>query len=322
MKRLFRYFKFNLVGAMGMGVQLGVLWILHRLVHGHYLFATFVAVELAVVHNFIWHRRFTWRDHSGEMAAPWVFWRFQLSNGAVSLVGNLALMWLFVQIARLPVLVANLLGIACCSLVNFWLAEVWAFAGARKDRSGRHLGLRRALPLVAILLIPGGASPAQTPPSSKGLRATDLGTDCAYENWFVGPAATSGGRLSLNTFTGGVTIGQYFARPLGRGVTYSPQFELGLVGPVPHGKDVDGLVSMDVMFANKVPGRRLYASATAGYTRMFVTGNAVNFGAGIDFGKNEYKQLFRLELRDYYLFTGPNQHVFALRFGLGRFVSD
>jgi hypothetical protein len=76
------------------------------------------------------------------------------------------------------------------------------------------------------------------------------------------------------------------------------------------------------MFANRVTDRRLYPSFTLGYTRMFVNGNAVNFGVGVDFGHDEYKRLFRVELRDYYLFTGPRQHVFGLRIGLGKFISD
>jgi hypothetical protein len=95
-----------------------------------------------------------------------------------------------------------------------------------------------------------------------------------------------------------------------------------VVGLLPHGTKVDGLGSVNAMFANRVTDRRLYPSFTLGYTRMFVNGNAVNFGVGVDFGHDEYKRLFRVELRDYYLFTGPRQHVFGLRIGLGKFISD
>jgi len=47
-------------------------------------------------------------------------------------VGNLVLMRLLVQEARLPVLVSNSIAILCCSLVNFYLGENWTFAAARK----------------------------------------------------------------------------------------------------------------------------------------------------------------------------------------------
>jgi len=76
-----------------------------------------------------------------------------------------------------------------------------------------------------------------------------------------------------------------------------------------------------MMFANKVPNRSVYPFLTGGYTRMFATGNAVNFGPGVDFGKDD-EHLIRIELRDYYLFTGPQQHVLSLRIGFGKFIAD
>jgi hypothetical protein len=85
---------------------------------------------------------------------------------------------------------------------------------------------------------------------------------------------------------------------------------------------IDGLVGINAMFANKLPHRSDYPFLTGGYTRILATGNAVDFGLGIDFGKDEYKRLIRIELRDYYLFTGPRQHVFGFRIGLGKFIAD
>jgi len=57
-----RFVRFNAVGAAGIGVQLSVLWLLTGVAHLHYLPATFAAVTLAVMHNFMWHRRWTWGD--------------------------------------------------------------------------------------------------------------------------------------------------------------------------------------------------------------------------------------------------------------------
>ena len=56
-------------------------------------------MELTVLHNFLWHERFTWADRTGKFhrflhAREWParLFRFNLSNGAISMVGNLALM--------------------------------------------------------------------------------------------------------------------------------------------------------------------------------------------------------------------------------------
>ena len=130
MKTFIRWSKFNLVGAMGMAVQLATLALINRCVPGHYLYASAAAVELTLLHNFVWHLRYTWRDRRDHSALPGQLLRFHLSNGLVSLVGNLALMRILVEGARMPVLAANSIAILCCSVVNFCLGNEWVFAAS------------------------------------------------------------------------------------------------------------------------------------------------------------------------------------------------
>jgi putative flippase GtrA len=122
-----RWWKFNLVGAMGMVVQLAALALLNRWIAGHYLCASATAVELAVLHNFVWHLRFTWRDRRDDSALLSRLLRFHFSNGLVSMMGNLVVMRILVHGARLPLLAANCIAILCCSIVNFCLGDNWAF---------------------------------------------------------------------------------------------------------------------------------------------------------------------------------------------------
>jgi len=127
MNTIVRWGKFNLVGAMGVVVQLGALAALGRLAAGHYLLATAAAIELTLLHNFTWHLHFTWRDRREESTVPAQFVRFQLSNGLISMLGNLVLMRVLVQGAQLPLLVANVIAILCCSVANFRMGDRWAF---------------------------------------------------------------------------------------------------------------------------------------------------------------------------------------------------
>jgi putative flippase GtrA len=120
-----RWWKFNLVGAVGMAVQLGALAVFNRWMGGHYLWASAAAIEIALLHNFVWHSLYTWRDRPTGLRQ---LVRFHLSNGLVSMVGNLVLMDLLVRVAGLPVMVSNAVAIACCSVANFCLGNGWAFA--------------------------------------------------------------------------------------------------------------------------------------------------------------------------------------------------
>lgn len=123
-----RWCKFNAVGAMGMVLQLAALAVFNRIAAGRYLCASAVAVELTLLHNFVWHVHYTWRDRSGRSTIAAQLVRFHLSNGAVSLLGNLALMRILVHGAHLPLLIANGIAIFCCSVLNFLLSDGWAFA--------------------------------------------------------------------------------------------------------------------------------------------------------------------------------------------------
>lgn len=127
MKTLIRWGKFNFVGMMGMGLQLAALACFTRM-RGHYLLATAAAIELTLLHNFTWHWFYTWRDRRPSATAGTAIVQFHAANGVVSLTGNLVLMRLLVHQAHLPVLAANAVAIACCSVANFWVSNSWVFA--------------------------------------------------------------------------------------------------------------------------------------------------------------------------------------------------
>ena len=158
-KTLIRWCKFNAVGGAGIVVQFAVLFLLKSLLHFHYLVATAVAVETAVLHNFVWHERFTWVDRTW-VDRNWVdrnwadrSWsdrmrwgkpererarparratvirlaRFHAANGAISIGGNLGLMKVLVGLGHMNYLAANAVAIAICSVANFFVSDGWVF---------------------------------------------------------------------------------------------------------------------------------------------------------------------------------------------------
>ncbi len=128
--RLFlRWVKFNAVGGIGIGVQLAALAVFRSWLKLDYLLATGLAVEIAVIHNFLWHERFTWADRPAARRVQSLmrFAKFNASNGAVSIAGNLVLMRLLVGELELNYFESNLVAIVICSLVNFVLGDRFVF---------------------------------------------------------------------------------------------------------------------------------------------------------------------------------------------------
>ncbi|HET9132447.1 MAG TPA: GtrA family protein [Terriglobia bacterium] len=120
-----RWLKFNAVGAMGIVVQLLALALWLRVLGVHYMWATVLAVETAVLHNFCWHWRWTWadrrRDGFGHMAAT--LFRFNLSNGMISLFGTVLTTGILTGIFKLNPLLANVLSLGPCCVINYLVSD-------------------------------------------------------------------------------------------------------------------------------------------------------------------------------------------------------
>lgn len=133
---LVRWLRFNFVGGIGILVQFFALFLLKSVLQLDYLVATALAVEAAVVHNFLWHERYTWADRvqpSGRRSLARLA-RFNITNGGVSIVGNLALMKVVVGMGHMNYLLANGIAITMCSLANFLVSETWVFGADEPDQ--------------------------------------------------------------------------------------------------------------------------------------------------------------------------------------------
>lgn len=131
MKRaVIHFLRFNVVGILGFALQSVALFVFTRLPHpGGYLVATAAAVELAVLNNFVWHQLWTWRDRPSASAGETLLRlvKFNVTNGLVSLAGNILLIGLLVGRLGLPLAPAYVISVITCSIFNFVLADRVAF---------------------------------------------------------------------------------------------------------------------------------------------------------------------------------------------------
>jgi len=129
-----RALRFYSVGAAGATLQLGTLAVLVHAAGFHYGLATAIALGLTLVHNFVWHVRWTWRERRPGAGYTMAFVQFVAGNGGVSICGTAVLMPVLVEWMRLPAVAANAITIVVCGLANFWLASR-AFGGRTAGRS-------------------------------------------------------------------------------------------------------------------------------------------------------------------------------------------
>jgi dolichol-phosphate mannosyltransferase len=131
---------FAIVGIAGYAVQTAVLWLLVGRLGFAIVPATLLATEAAVLHNFLWHLRWTWADRpAGPKAAAGRLVRFNVSNGGFSLVGGAAIMALLVDALGVHYLLANLASVLVVSVVNFLASDRFVFTRpGEADAPARH----------------------------------------------------------------------------------------------------------------------------------------------------------------------------------------
>jgi len=127
-----RWLRFNAIGMMGTGVQLVVILFLKTLFQLNYLIATMIAVQCSLIHNFFWHQRWTWKNsvNTSRRESFQRFLKFNSTSGTISMMGNLGFTSVLVQAVHLPYLVCNVLAIGGCNVLNFVLANNFAFQPA------------------------------------------------------------------------------------------------------------------------------------------------------------------------------------------------
>ncbi len=120
-----RFLQFGLVGSSGLLVDMGVLYLLFDGLGWGLTRSAVLAAELAIVNNFIWNDRWTFREFSQrQRQRRKTLKRFLKFNSicGLGLVLKILILNVFFNQLSLNAYIANFLAIALVTLWNFWLS--------------------------------------------------------------------------------------------------------------------------------------------------------------------------------------------------------
>lgn len=120
------FIKFLLVGASGVVVNLGFYVLFSRGMGISLELASPLAIEISIISNFLLNSVFTFGKRSSVNGLKKRFLRFHLVAGVAGLV-NYSILLLLVKSFGLWDIPANLAGIACATLVNYFLNSRWTW---------------------------------------------------------------------------------------------------------------------------------------------------------------------------------------------------
>jgi putative flippase GtrA len=149
-----RFVKFGIVGGSGVIVNVGLLHAFTTVATIDYRIASIIAIECAVINNFLWNYFWTWNDRQAgsRRSFAYMLFKFHLSSGLTALVVNWGLLVLLNGVLRIDYHLSdlnllgrhvavsnmhcsNLIGIVCGAAVNFFLGHFWVFAKSNNKQA-------------------------------------------------------------------------------------------------------------------------------------------------------------------------------------------
>jgi hypothetical protein len=168
-----------------------------------------------------------------------------------------------------------------------------------------HDVTRRLQGILWIGLLTGIAG-AQDLPEAPAKHATPPAIPTAASSFMRGGLTCGGGATTSSVATKptaqcGALLGLGFL-----------DIEAGVIGPQADRSNLSGYLSTNLWFPLNYKSTRGIPVAVGGYTRMFETGHALDYGLAwhrpVDNGHS-----IQFEVRDYWAFANPNQHNVVFR---------
>jgi putative flippase GtrA len=118
--------RFGAVGALGVLVNNAVLVAAHGLAGLPLLIASVLAVEIAILHNFFWHERWTF---GGSRFSLLRLGKFNLTSLGGLIIAT-AVLYVLVTYFDIHYLLANIAGIGAATAWNFATSLIWTWSAS------------------------------------------------------------------------------------------------------------------------------------------------------------------------------------------------
>jgi dolichol-phosphate mannosyltransferase len=122
-----RLIKFGIVGASGVVVNVGALYLFTEFARIPYFVASVIAIELSILSNFTVNLLWTWRDRSKEGTLWTTIVRYHIGAGATAFLGNYLILIALTEFFGMHYMISNLIGIAVGTFSNYLINDLWTF---------------------------------------------------------------------------------------------------------------------------------------------------------------------------------------------------
>ncbi len=120
---LAKFIKYGLIGLIGLILDMGLFYILHKLLGVNYVLSNIVSSSTAILHNFILNSYFTFRVTDKKLQRFLSFYGIAL----IGLVFSTLLLALFIDILGIDSMVSKLISIFTIAIFQYFLNKKLTF---------------------------------------------------------------------------------------------------------------------------------------------------------------------------------------------------
>jgi len=131
-----KFLRYGIVGVFGLVVDMGVFYILHKMLGVNYIISNIVSSTIAVIHNFILNSVFTFKVKDKRLKRFVSFYMIALVGMAIS-SGLLAIM---IDGFKMDSMIAKMISVFIVAIMQYFLNKKLTF------REGRLLSFFRPIP--------------------------------------------------------------------------------------------------------------------------------------------------------------------------------
>lgn len=129
MSLLKRILSFQFIGWIGTAVNLAVLWLCYDVLDWPLLVSGALAIEVAIIHNFVWYYFWTWNDRVVYTLRDFLtlFVRYNIFTAAIDFFIRLGILWVLTEYFGIHYIISDIAGMFIAPLLKYITNDAYIF---------------------------------------------------------------------------------------------------------------------------------------------------------------------------------------------------
>lgn len=129
MSLLKRIFSFQFIGWIGTGVNLAFLWFCYDVLEWSLLVSGALAIEAAIIHNFVWYYFWTWNDRVVYTFKDFfeLLFKYNVLTAIIDFVVRLSILWVLTEYYGVHYIISDIAGMFVAPLFKYLANDSYVF---------------------------------------------------------------------------------------------------------------------------------------------------------------------------------------------------